>query len=450
MEKNIIPIIILITLLYMVLSNIKKEKKLYNLAYIDPITGLGNFNFFIEKTTENLIKYNNLDFYMLMLDIKKFKSFNKKYGHEVGKLILESLGNKLSSILPDSAIVARFSSDVFGVLLTSSDIDYFIDIITDKTKYIVIGEQSYSLQLYIGVYKLADTDFDAYTIIDKSKIALELAKEQIVTNVAFYNSDIEKQVLKEQEIESIMEQALLNNEFKVFYQPKIDLNCPNNICAEALVRWYSKNRIISPSEFIPLFEKSGFILKLDLYIFEEVCKDLVFWKSKYNKIPHVSVNVSKEHFYVKDFIVQYAKIVKKYGLINHNIELEITESATVNDNIDIFEIIRDIKKQGFLISIDDFGTGYSSLSMLQSLNIDTIKIDKSFVDVIDIQKPNKNIIQDIIFLAHKLGLKTVAEGVENKAQLDYLKGLNCDFIQGYYFSKPLEKEDFEQIGKPFY
>ena len=137
-------------------------------------------------------------------------------------------------------------------------------------------------------------------------------------------------------------------------------------------------------------------------------------------------------------------------MINHNIELEITESATVNDNIDIFEIIRDIKKQGFLISIDDFGTGYSSLSMLQSLNIDTIKIDKSFVDVIDIQKPNKNIIQDIIFLAHKLGLKTVAEGVENKAQLDYLKGLNCDFIQGYYFSKPLEKEDFEQIGKPFY
>ena len=112
-----------------------------------------------------------------------------------------------------------------------------------------------------------------------------------------------------------MEQALLNNEFKVFYQPKIDLNCPNNICAEALVRWHSKNRIISPSEFIPLFEKSGFILKLDLYIFEEVCKDLVFWKSKYNKIPHVSVNVSKEHFYVKDFIVQYAKIVKKYGIL---------------------------------------------------------------------------------------------------------------------------------------
>ena len=246
---------------------------------------------------------------------------------------------------------------------------------------------------------------------------------------------MENRILEEHEIEEIMDEALENEEFEIYYQPKINILEEKIVSAEALVRWNRNGKMISPGKFIPLFEKNRFILKLDLYIFEKVCKDIKEFNLKNITF---SVNVSKEHFNALDFIDEYDKIAKKYKINPKNIELEITESAGIDTNIT--KIMKEIKKRGFNISLDDFGTGYSSLNMLQDMPIDVLKIDKSFIDKIGNSKID--IIKHIINMANELGIITVAEGVETKEQVKYLKNVGCTIIQGYYYSKPLNKNQF--------
>lgn len=195
-------------------------------------------------------------------------------------------------------------------------------------------------------------------------------------------------------------------------------------------------------KFIPIFEKNNFIIKLDEFIFEKVCKDIKKLKNKIKKMPMISVNISKETLTEKDFLEKYSKILNKYKINANEIELEITEGVAINKELDIKDILEKIKSKGFKISIDDFGTGYSSLNMLQIMPIDIIKIDKSFIDKINKFNNNQNLIEAIMMIAKKMNLKTVAEGVEFKEQVEYLKSVKCDLIQGYYYSKPIKLEEF--------
>lgn len=246
----------------------------------------------------------------------------------------------------------------------------------------------------------------------------------------------------EKEIEKNMKKALKNNEFIIYYQPKIYAKTEEIYGVEALVRWKRKDKIIMPSKFIPIFENNKFILKLDLYIFEQVCKDMKEWKGKHNFDLIVSVNVSREHFTEENFLAKYVEIASKYGIDTNKIDLEITESATIDSKINITKIMSEIKKAGFIISIDDFGTGYSSLNILHDMPIDILKIDKSFVDQIGRED---SIIENILNIAKKFNLKTIAEGVETKKQKDYLENNGCNIIQGYYYSKPIQKNELEEF-----
>lgn len=246
----------------------------------------------------------------------------------------------------------------------------------------------------------------------------------------------------EKQIEKDMKKALKNNEFIVYYQPKVHAETEKICGAEALVRWKRNDKIIMPNVFIPIFERNKFILKLDLYIFERVCKDMKEWKEKYGIDIAVSINVSRKHFVEKHFINSYVKIAAEYGIDTQKLDLEITESATIDSKIHIVEIMEEIKKARFLISIDDFGTGYSSLNILHDMPIDMLKIDKSFVNKIGIKD---NIIEDILNIAKKFNLKTIAEGVETKEQKEYLTKKGCDILQGYYYFKPLSKDEFEKL-----
>ncbi|MBS5858336.1 MAG: EAL domain-containing protein [Clostridia bacterium] len=195
-------------------------------------------------------------------------------------------------------------------------------------------------------------------------------------------------------------------------------------------------------KFIPVFEKNNFIIKLDENVFEKVCKDIKVLKNKIKNMPIISVNISKETLIENNFLEKYLRILSKYKINASEIELEITEGIAINNELDIKEILTKIKNKGFKISIDDFGTGYSSLNMLQIMPIDIIKIDKSFIDKIDKFNNNENLIEVIMMIAKKMNLKTVAEGVEDKEQVDYLKKVKCDLIQGYYYSKPIKLEKF--------
>lgn len=295
----------------------------------------------------------------------------------------------------------------------------------------------------MGVYKIDEKDKDINNVLSKAYMARAETKGKYSTNYYIYDDILEKKIIQEQQIESSMEMALENGEFKVLYQAKIDTKTEKIAGAEALVRWIKDNKVIPPNQFIPLFEKNKFITKLDLYIYEEVCKDISNWNKKYDFVPITSINVSKTHFENENFIDEYVEIANKYGLKTNELDLEITESATVDETIDSLKLLKDIKAKGFTVSMDDFGTGYSSLSMLQSMPIDIIKIDKIFVEKADLNS-DQNIINYIMLIAKHLGVKTVVEGVETKEEVEFVKKLGCDLIQGYYYSKPMEKNKFEE------
>ena len=441
----IIIFILLIITTYIIITSQKQKEKLYKLAYIDKITMLGNYNFFLEEGKKFLSKYRNNN-YSIILDIDKFKSFNKKYGHNMGNKLLKKIGEILKETLNNKAIICRLSNDLFGILLnTEKDIKETIEKITTKLSKIKIQDMTYTIYISMGIYKILENEYNIKKILDKTLIAHNEIKGNYNKKYKMYDKKVEEKIEKEHELESIMQEAIEKEEFKIYYQPKISTKTNQMVSAEALVRWKRNGKMISTIEFIKLFEKNQFIITLDKYVFEKVCIDISKWKKKIKNIPLISVNISKEHFIKKDFIKEYKEIAKKYGIKPEELEIEITESALISENTNYIKEVEEIKKEGFIVSIDDFGTGYSSLSILQNMPIDIIKIDKTFIDKIDFDKKGNNLVDYIILIAKKLNLKTVAEGIENKEQAKYLKEIDCDLLQGYYYSKPLESSQYEKL-----
>lgn len=429
--------------IYINVSNQKKNHKLYKVAYIDPITLLGNEAYFKDKG-QRYLQETKKNRYIIALDINKFKALNNIYGYEFCNEILKEAGRKLSSILPEGNITCRMGNDIFAAIFSySGNINKLLNKIFYESSKLEVQKMKLHINLSIGVYKVQDNENDINKVLDKAYMARTKIKGLYHDNYYIFDEVLENKIVEEQQIESSMEDALINEEFKIVYQPKVSTKDEKVVGAEALVRWEKDGEMIPPNKFIPLFEANKFIIKLDLYIFEHVCKDIAKWKELYDYIPTISINVSKEHFANENFIEEYTKIANKYGLEASSIDLEITESATIDKSIDILNVLNRIKKEGFMISIDDFGTGYSSLSMLQNMPIDIIKIDKVFVDKADLAS-DQNMINYIMLIAKHLGVKTIVEGVETKEQMEFVTHIGCDIIQGYYYSKPIAKEDFEE------
>ena len=443
---------------YLPFSNDKKIS-LYNLAYIDPFTELGNYYYFC-KEGNKFIQKNTAPKYILILDIEKFRAFNSYYGHDKGRELIIQLAKRLVKILKDyNNIICSFTNDIFAILIETNDrINIIADNLFGSLRHIEVNGEIYNIYPIIGIYKIKN-DENILLAIDKAMTAHDEIIGDYSKKYNMYSEETEKVILEEQQIETIMEEALENGEFKVFYQPKVDLKTNNVISCEALVRWFREGKFISPNRFIPLFEKNRFIIKLDKYIFKKACEDIQYinkllkekdcLKNYNHKNPHnqsftynsfitASINISKEHFAYDNFIQEYYDMVKQTNVPRELIELEITESASVYKGIDLKKITKDMKRKGFTIALDDFGTGYSSLNMLQDLSIDVLKIDKSFIDRIN----ESNLVKYIIDMAKDFNIKTVAEGVETKEQIDILKNMGCDMAQGYYYAKPLSREDF--------
>ena len=266
-------------------------------------------------------------------------------------------------------------------------------------------------------------------------------KRLIIILGDFMNIDYRK-ILEER-----LKNGIKNNEFVIYLQPKFYTNTGKLAGAEALVRWNRDGDVVMPNIFIPLFEKYELITVLDTYVLENICRLQQQWrKQEYNIVP-ISVNESRLHLYNENHINELIDLVNKYNVQPNTIELEMTETTVVH-NVELAkEAERNVHKLGFTVSMDDFGTGYSSFSMLKNINIDVLKMDKSFFDDIVESSRGKIIIEAIIEMSHKLGIEVVAEGIENKEQVDYLKRINCDMIQGYYFEKPISIEKFEEKYK---
>lgn len=251
-------------------------------------------------------------------------------------------------------------------------------------------------------------------------------------------------IMKKTKIKKDFEEGLKKNEFKIFMQPKFDIKTEKIVGAEALIRREKNNRLIMPNEFIKEYEEIGIITKLDMFVLESICKKLKKWKEKeYNLIP-ISINESRKVLYDKNHINDLKNMIDKYNINPNLIELELTETAVVEDIEKAKQAEKDVHKLGFIVSMDDFGVGYSSFYMLKNINIDILKIDKTFSDEVLEDNRGKIIIETIIEMAKKLKIKTVAEGIEKKEQIEYLRKIGCDMVQGYYYEKPINIKEFEE------
>jgi len=245
-------------------------------------------------------------------------------------------------------------------------------------------------------------------------------------------------------LEKDFEKGLKNNEFKIFLQPKFDIKTEKIVGAEALIRREKNGQLIMPNSFIPEFEKENLITKLDMFVFESICKKIKKWREKDYKLIPISVNESRKVLYNKDHVNEIRQIIEKYKVSPNLIEIELTETAAVSNIEDAKKAAEEVKKLGCVVSMDDFGVGYSSFYMLKNINIEILKIDKSFSDEVIKDKRGRIILESIIDMAKKLEIKTVAEGIETKEQVEYLRKIGCDMVQGYYFEKPMIIEEFEE------
>lgn len=297
----------------------------------------------------------------------------------------------------------------------------------------------------LGVYEIHDITISVNSMCDRAFIAVKAAKGRYENDVAYYDDSIREKLLREQQIGDDMVHALREEQFDVYFQPKYDLLTEQMTGAEALVRWHHPIKgFMSPAEFIPIFEKNGFITELDMYVWNKSCEYIAKWREKYGEWVSLSVNVSRKDIYKQNLPEILKDMVKRYGIPPEILHLEITESAYTENPEQLIFIVGQLKKEGFIIEMDDFGSGYSSLNMLAELPIDILKLDMKFLQNKGEQSKNENIMSAIVELAKKINLYVIAEGVEKEKQISMLKSMKCDMVQGYYYAKPMPAEEFEK------
>lgn len=377
----------------------------------------------------------------IQFDVERFKLINETYGVEVGDELLQFFNDSLAIICTEKQPFCRLTADVYMIVTTFDNKVGLLKFI-NKIESMLCGYHGMEYRLVFGVCIVEDRTCHTRRHGDNASLARQLIKGNALQNVGFYSSDMKTSLQKKKSIEDDMQKALLNNEFMMFLQPKHSISTGKIIGAEALARWKHPTRgMVSPAEFIPVFEENGFIIKLDTFIWEEACKRIRKWiDCGISPVP-VSVNISREYVHTFDVTSMLLKLVEKHDIPISLLELEITESA---DSIGVEEIVRKLKSSGFKMLMDDFGSGYSSLNMLKNTPFDVLKIDKSFLDEFMDTDRGRKIIEHTISMSQDIGLDIIAEGVETNEQAQFLSQCGCDAAQGFFYSKPIPADEFDK------
>ncbi|MCR4780572.1 MAG: EAL domain-containing protein [Ruminiclostridium sp.] len=414
--------------------------------YVDPLTGHDTVRRFRENYAAAM-KDTATGHALISLDVDRFKAVNDLLGFEGGNEIIRKLSDNIKRNIGGNDFFVRSVGDQFYIFANYSENDELVSLaerIISDAEYIT---DEIKLSMSIGIYKIDDPMIKSRVAADRADMARDSIKGRKESRYIFFDSSMLKKIRREKRIEDIMEDALALGEFIVYLQPKFGLGAENVVVgAEALVRWRHEGRLIPPGEFIPLFEKNGFVNKIDYYMFEEVCK----LQKKYVTMGYdpkvISVNMSRTHIHHTGFVDELAAICEKYGIDTKYFEIEITESAAYEDMEILRDIFREIKSKGFHVSIDDFGTGYSSLNMLKDLPVDVLKIDRSFLtENADEHESASVIIGCVVSLAASLRIRTICEGIETKEQAVLLTKLGCNMAQGFFFARPMPVSDYEQL-----
>lgn len=428
------------------------EEKIKFMAFYDSLTKLPNRTLFMRKLDEEIewAKRNNSNGAVFFIDLDNFKNINDTLGHNYGDKLLVYLSKKLKRLITSEDIICRLGGDEFLLIHACSDC---VEMERYAKKLLDLFDNSFEIdnkEMYvtasIGIAIYPKDGEDSSEILKNADFAMYKAKELGKNRFAFYNESIYMQLERKTNIERILRNSIGNNELMIYYQPQYDANTEEIFGFEALLRLNSiELGFISPAEFIPIAEESRYISEIDLWILKEACLQCKEWMKKGYKFKSISVNVSSVDMQKNNFLENIKKILKETKISPDIIELEITETALMTSIDYNINELNELKKIGIRIALDDFGTGYSSLNYLRSIPINTLKIDKSFIDNITTSKKEESIMNNIIEMAHTMDLKVVAEGVETSNQLKILKEKRCDYIQGYYFSRPLPPEEIEKL-----
>ena len=440
-------------------SSTSSNKLLYKTTYQsshDQLTGLYNRNYFIEVMQQIINSLREQQGYcsLLLIDLDHFKTINDSLGHDVGDLLLQEVAKRMSKIVPSRCVIARMGGDEFIVVgLISQTYDECYDNSTKiaealrtslKSEY-YIDKHSLYISASIGISILNDTNQNANQYIKEADIAMYEVKDKGRDGVVVFGKEVATRVERNLEIERLLHQGLIKNEFQLNFQPQVDKTRCVEGC-EVLLRWFNEELgWISPTEFIPIAEKTGSIIDIGYFVIEETFKTIKEWQGNKINLKQISINVSIRQFYHYSFIEDVEKLSNQYltDALRKNIVFELTESVMADEIDVLISIMNCLKDKGFSFSIDDFGTGYSSLSYLRKVPLDEIKIDRSFIQELTENSKDQSMVEMILNMSKVFGLKVVAEGIETQEQENILVQSNCDLMQGYLFSKPLDKISFE-------
>jgi EAL domain-containing protein (putative c-di-GMP-specific phosphodiesterase class I)/GGDEF domain-containing protein len=435
---------------YIINDDIEKLDKelLFRQAFFDPITGHYNWNHLV-PCLEMPVNKGIDDYAFVHFDIKSFKVINEVYGHISANKVL----NKIVNAMNNADFVytsARCHNDNFAMMIKdmpekemTEKLQKFFDDLSHLD-----DDPNYTIYYRCGVVPMKRAVLSGNRVADAGKLAQALGTSAGKTDITLYTDKAHYDIMWSNYIKTYIDTAVENDEFIIYLQPKFDILSEQIKGAEALIRWnYKKKTFLSPGRFIPFFEKDGSIGKVDDIVLRKVCEALARWKKEGKKLYPISVNLSRSRLYDRDLIDHLTGIVDTYGVEHRLIDFELTESASYDDKARMIEVLNALRERGFKISMDDFGTGYSSLSLLTEMPLDTLKIDKSFVDKVgtDCDKDKDiTVIKHIISLAKELDFVCLAEGAERKCQTDKLRELGCEVIQGYYYSKPIPLTEYEE------
>lgn len=428
------------------------EQKIRHLAYHDALTGLPNRTLFMDRIDQAISRAQRErgKFAILYIDIDHFKVINDSMGHAAGDHLLNIVSQRLTGILRKTDTIARLGGDEFTIIIEDLEAAETValvakNILTTLDKPIKILEKEVHITGSIGI-ALYPQDGDTFgTLLKNSDTAMYKAKELGRQTFQFYEHEMSLKAMRRLDLENQIRLALKNEQFLVYYQPKVNLVTGQVQGMEALVRWqHPEKGLIAPNDFIPIAEETGLIIQIDEWVMHTACQQFKVWKAAGYSIDNLSVNISVRHFKEGGLLKHCKKVIETTGVSPEYIEIELTESALVDNNKNAKEILDEIHEMGIHIALDDFGTGYASMSYLKEFPFDTVKLDRSFVQGVPDDREDTAIVKAMIQLAQALNLNVVAEGVETELQKQFLTDHGCPYGQGFLWSKPVDAEEFER------
>ena len=417
-----------------------KISEMQNIIEIDQLTGLYNHQTIMTKASKMVQENRSVRYCIVYLDISCFKVINEMFNMETGDMILKTAAAYFKTVAGRRGLAARLSADQFALCVPEDTLD--MELVIQGLDAVMRSLAVYrSIMFYAGVFVVDNVYLSVNKMLDRAHMAMNTVKGNYNKRYAYYDEELRTSLMEEQMLVRDMEGAMDNNNFCIYLQPIYNTDTNKIVSAETLIRWHHPQKgLMSPSKFIHVFEKNGFVTRLDRFAWGAACRFLSRQRDNGLEVVPISVNVSRINMYDQSFVDYMQSLLAKYDLEPWMLRIEITESAYMDNPAQLVKVLKKLKNAGFTVLMDDFGSGYSSLNILKDLTVDVLKLDMKFIQNFERSSRASIIMESVVQMAHNLGIDTVVEGVETETQVEFLKEIGCNVVQGYYYAKPMSTE----------